>query len=65
MFFILSVVLLMANIGLGSAQDCLQPEKIKVMIYDDELCEDVNEDETAANVLSQEDIDHFNDCHDL
>ena len=52
MFFILSVVLLTANIGLSNAQECIDPSKIKVMIFNDELCTDINLAETKANELS-------------
>ena len=56
MFFILSVVLLLVNIDGGSAQKCIQPEKIKVEIYDDAKCTTMNLGETKNNELSQAEV---------
>ena len=47
------------------AQECLDPSKIVVEIYDDKLCQNINVGETKANELTADDIATFNDCHEL
>ena len=60
-----AILAALAASGAVSAQECVDPRAIKITIYHDDQCTQVDEKSTAENVLSDEDAQTFNDCHDI